>query len=382
MLSRVCSKDWKVEQMNKHIHEMGKWYALVVFGVTLFVGLQHINVVIDVLEKVIDVFSPFLYGLGIAYVIDVMVRWMTGKWLKNHRGIAILLSYIIFIQIIQLMLCAIIPQSIQSIVSLINNVDYYKELANNAVVNINDKLGTDLSISGIIGNQTSQNDEMVSNLLTQYSQKLVNTVGQIAQTSVKILTAFAASIYIVLDKYKLEEQCYKMMNTFLSRRTVEFICRVAKMFDSQTTSFFIGKILDSIIIGILTFIAMQVLQLPYSVLIQTIVGVTNIIPVFGPFIGAIPGILILLINNPIQALQFGVLIIIIQQLDGNFIGPKILGQTSNVQAFWILFQIVIGGNCAGVLGMILGVPVFIVVQTLLKEYQQQRFEQSSIVEKK
>lgn len=382
MLSRVCSKDWKVEQMNKHIHEMGKWYALVAFGVTLFVGLQHINIVIDVLEKVIDVFSPFLYGLGIAYVIDVMVRWMAGKWLKNHRGIAILLSYIIFIQIIQLMLCAIIPQSIQSIISLINNVDYYKELANNVVVNINDKLGTDLSISGIIGNQTSQNDEMVSNLLTQYSQKLVNTVGQIAQTSVKILTAFAASIYIVLDKYKLGEQCYKMMNTFLSRRTVEFICRVAKMFDSQTTSFFIGKILDSIIIGILTFIAMQVLQLPYSVLIQTIVGVTNIIPVFGPFIGAIPGILILLINNPIQALQFGILIIIIQQLDGNFIGPKILGQTSNVQAFWILFQIVIGGNCAGVLGMILGVPVFIVVQTLLKEYQQQRLEQSSIVEKK
>ena len=168
------------------------------------------------------------------------------------------------------------------------------------------------------------------------------------------------------------------MNTFLNKKTTDFICKVAKIFDRQTTNFLIGKILDSLIIGILTFILMYILGLPYQMLIATIVGITNIIPVFGPFIGAIPGILIIFLESPIQSLWFTVLILIIQQLDGNFIGPKILGQTQSVQAFWILFSIVVGGSLAGVLGMILGVPIFIVIQTLLSEYQQQKIDKDSI----
>ena len=168
------------------------------------------------------------------------------------------------------------------------------------------------------------------------------------------------------------------MNTFLNKKTTDFICKVAKIFDRQTTNFLIGKILDSLIIGILTFILMYILGLPYQMLIATIVGITNIIPVFGPFIGAIPGILIIFLESPIQSLWFTVLILIIQQLDGNFIGPKILGQTQSVQAFWILFSIVVGGSLAEVLGMILGVPIFIVIQTLLNEYQQQKIDKDSI----
>lgn len=303
------------------------------------------------------------------------------KLFSNHRALQILVSYIIFLQVIILVLCAVIPQQIQSIQSLIDSKDYYIEQVQQWIEAINNKLGTQIDIGGILNLENSATNEKLGQLLFKYSETLVNTGTQLIQTVIQILTAFAASIYIVLDKYKLKRATLKLMHSMLNENVVEYLCKIVRIFDKQTTNFLVGKVFDQLIIGVLTFICMAIMGLPYSVLIQTIVWITNIIPVFGPFIGAIPGVLILLIENPIQAVWFGILIIIIQQLDGNFIGPKILGQTSNIQAFWILFQIVVGGNLAGVVGMILGVPIFVVIQTLLSEYQNKVLKNKGLQEK-
>lgn len=360
--------------MRKELQGMFKWFALVGFGVSLYVGLQHIDIIVQVISSVIQVFSPFIYGIGIAYLIDTLVRWLNKRWLKGKRGIAILISYILFIAVIVLMMCAIIPQSIQSITSIIENMDYYIEQTNTGLDWVNDRLGTNLSVQSITDIDEQQIDETINEFMQKYSGQVITTGSHIIQITITILTAFAASIYILLDKYKLKRAILRMLYQIFSEEKVDYLCRVGRIFDKQTTNFFVGKVLDSLIIGVLTFIQMAILGLPYQILVQTIVGITNIIPVFGPFIGAVPGILIIFIESPIQALEFAILILIIQQLDGNLIGPKILGQTSNVQAFWILFQIVVGGNVAGVLGMILGVPVFLVVQTLIKEEQDKRLK--------
>lgn len=359
-----------------------KWLILIAFGVTLNTILNNLGTVLGYTYKFVQIFYPFIYGIAIAYIIDIIMRLLSNiKLFSNHRALQILASYIIFLQVIILVLCAVIPQQIQSIQSLIDSKDYYIEQVYQWIEAINNKLGTQIDIGGILNLENSATNEKLGQLLLKYSETLVNTGTQLIQTVIQILTAFAASIYIVLDKYKLKRATLKLMHSMLNENVVEYLCKIVRIFDKQTTNFLVGKVFDQLIIGVLTFICMAIMGLPYSVLIQTIVGITNIIPVFGPFIGAIPGVLILLIENPIQAVWFGILIIIIQQLDGNFIGPKILGQTSNIQAFWILFQIVVGGNLAGVVGMILGVPIFVVVQTLLSEYQSKVLKNKGLQDK-
>lgn len=353
---------------------MFKWFALVGFGVSLYVGLQNLDIVQSAIGSVVQIFSPFIYGIGIAYLIDTLVRWLNKHWLKGKRGIAILISYLLFIQVFVLMMCAIIPQSVQSIASIIDNMEYYIDSINEGLGWVNNKIGANLSVESMTNIDEQQVDETINNFMQEYSGQIMITGGHIVQTTIMILTAFAASIYILLDKYKLKRAVLRMLYQMFDEDKVDYLCRVARIFDKQTTNFFVGKVLDSLIIGVLTFISMTILGLPYAILVQTIVGITNIIPVFGPFIGAIPGLLIIFIESPLQALEFGILILIIQQLDGNLIGPKVLGQTSSVQAFWILFQIVVGGNVAGILGMILGVPVFLVIQTLFKEEQDKRLK--------
>lgn len=360
--------------MRKELQGMFKWFALVGFGVSLYVGLQHLDILQSAIGNVVQVFSPFIYGVGIAYLIDTLVRWLNKRWLKGKRGIAILVSYLLFIQVFILAMCAIIPQSVQSIVNIIDNMEYYIDSINEGLGWVNNKIGANLTVESITNIDEQQIDETINNFMKEYSGQIMITGTHIVQATIMILTAFAASIYILLDKYKLKRAVLRMLYQMFDEDKVDYLCRVARIFDRQTTNFFVGKVLDSLIIGLLTFISMTILGLPYAMLVQTIVGITNIIPIFGPFIGSIPGLLLIFIESPIQALEFGILILILQQLDGNFIEPKILGQTSSVQAFWILFQIVVGGNIAGILGMVLGVPIFLVIQTLLKEEQDKRLK--------
>lgn len=360
--------------MRKELQGMFKWFALVGFGVSLYVGLQNLDIVQSAIGNIAQIFSPFIYGIGIAYLIDTLVRWLNKRWLKGKRGIAILISYLLFIQVFILTMCAIIPQSVQSITSIIDNMEYYIDSINEGLGWVNNKIGSNLTVESMTNINEQQIDETINTFMQEYSGQIMVTGGHIVQTTIMILTAFAASIYILLDKYKLKRAVLRMLYQMFDEDKVDYLCRVARIFDKQTTNFFVGKVLDSLIVGLLTFISMTILGLPYAMLVQTVVGITDIIPVFGPFMGAIPSLLIIFIESPIQALEFGILILIIQQLDGNLLVPKVLGQTSSVQAFWILFQIVVGGNVAGVLGMILGVPVFLVIQTLFKEEQDKRLK--------
>ena len=360
--------------MRKELQGMFKWFALVGFGVSLYVGLQNLDVVQSAIGNIVQIFSPFIYGIGIAYLIDTLVRCLNKRWLKGKRRIAILISYILFIQVFILTMCAIIPQSVQSIASIIDNMEYYIDSINEGLGWVNNKIGSNLTVESMTNINEQQIDETINTFMQEYPGQIMITGGHIVQTTIMILTAFAASIYILLDKYKLKRAVLRMLYQMFDEDKVDYLCRVARIFDKQTTNFFVGKVLDSLIVGLLTFISMTILGLPYAMLVQTVVGITDIIPVFGPFMGAIPSLLIIFIESPIQALEFGILILIIQQLDGNLLAPKVLGQTSSVQAFWILFQIVGGGNVAGVLGMVLGVPIFLVIQTLFKEEQDKRLK--------
>lgn len=202
--------------------------------------------------------------------------------------------------------------------------------------------------------------------ITNRVPQIISYVGGVASGVVTVFTAIASSVYLLLQKDKLLRHARVLTRAFLPKSAAETTLRICHDANRNFGGFFAGKILDSAIIGVLTFVSMNILGLSYATLISIIVGITNIIPVFGPFIGAIPGAVILLFLDPWQALIFLILILIIQQLDGNFIGPMILGDSIGISALWVLFAIVVGGDLFGLVGMVVGVPIFATIYGILR----------------
>ena len=188
------------------------------------------------------------------------------------------------------------------------------------------------------------------------------------------IIGFIVALYVLMDREHLLNIVKRTSRAILPHDVYAFIKRVCSLMVFNLYKFFEGKLLDSLIIGIICFIFMALFRMEYSLLVAVIIGLTNIIPFFGPFIGAVPSIFILLIISPLQALIFAVFILILQQVDGNIIGPRIIGDSVGLSSLWIMFAIIVGGAYFGVAGMILGVPVFSVIYTLLRDFVNKRLE--------
>ena len=213
---------------------------------------------------------------------------------------------------------------------------------------------------------------------------VINAAGVYADTLNNMVSEHKLHItarkgeYMLLDKEKLLKQLKKLAFTFLPERHARRVLRVLARTNQTFGGFIGGKILDSLIIGVLCFIICAVLRIPYALLISVVVGCTNVIPVFGPFLGAIPCAFILLIVNPFSALEFLIMILILQQFDGNVLGPKILGESTGLSALWVLFAIIVGGKMLGFVGMLSGVPTFAVVYSLVAEDTDSRLGRKGI----
>ena len=279
-----------------------------------------------------------------------------------------MLAYLVAVLLIVLLAWLVIPQIVNSIMTLFNNVPQYINGIQEMLLFVQGRYGVDLDRAiKMLDDSEAMLNEVYSLGKTALPQ-IMSTMGNVAGNFVNVFTAIASSIYMLADKEHLLHQLRTVTHALLPRRAAEQTLRICHYANDNFTGFFIGKIIDSAIIGVITFVCMTVLRLDFAVLISVFIGITNIIPVFGPFIGAVPSIFILLLVNPIQALIFCILILIIQQFDGNFIGPKILGQSIGISALWVLFSIVVGGDLMGIPGMVIGVPVFATLYGLAQEF--------------
>ncbi|WP_368253498.1 AI-2E family transporter [Clostridium paraputrificum] len=186
------------------------------------------------------------------------------------------------------------------------------------------------------------------------------------------------SIYILIDKEKFCALAKKISYAILPQRAADKTIEITHRSSDTFGKFLSGKILDSLIIGILTFVVLTIFKMPYTLLVSVIVGITNIIPFFGPFIGAIPSVIIILFVSPVKALWFLLIILVIQQIDGNIIGPKILGDSIGISAFWILFSILVAGKFLGLVGMVIGVPLFAVIYSIIKEVVESQLDKKGM----
>ena len=199
-----------------------------------------------------------------------------------------------------------------------------------------------------------------------------------AKGVMNFLIGMIIALYILLDEPKLKRQTKKVLYALLPKKTTEKIIKISRLTINTFNSFVAGKAVDSLIIGILCYIILSFMNMPYTPLISVLVGVTNMIPVFGPFLGAVPSILILLLVDPFRALEFAIFILILQQVDGNIIGPRILGGAVGLPTLYVMFAIIIGGALFGIFGMFIGVPVFSVIFVLVRDFIHQQLEKKKI----
>lgn len=334
-----------------------------------------------------SILSPVLYGVIIAYLLTPIVNFIerrmltplftrknpviTTKKKKYMRVISVILSLLLILVLLYAFISVIVPEVSRSIIAISYQFPYYiRNLTqfSNKLLEDNPTLN-DLFIQ-FVDDYSGEFTQFLNKTIIPQTQEILKHISLSLLSFIKtlwnVIIGAIISIYVLFNKELFAGQAKKIVYALINTDHANTFIKDVR-FTSQTfIGFLSGKIVDSIIIGILCFIGLSILKMPYAILVSVIVGVTNVIPFFGPYLGAIPSALLILLVNPLKCLYFIIFIIILQQLDGNVIGPKILGQSTGLSGFWVIFSITIFGGLWGVAGMIIGVPLWAVIYALVK----------------
>lgn len=341
------------------------------------------------LSAAFSVIGPYFIGFLIAYLVNPLVNLFYGKLyrdllkIKSKRlkaGLSVFSAYLVVLGLLVVCISYIVPQLITSITELIAQFpDLYNQIIDwiNNYVEKNPDIN-EQSIYEITNNYLPHIQTYVVEQLQKIVPALYGAGISIIKFLINFLIAIIVSIYLISDKKKIVSYVKTIMYAIFSKEHAESIFCITKDCNEICKSFFIGKTIDSLIIGCLCFIIMGIFKLPYVMLISVIVGITNMIPYFGPYIGAIPGVVILFIDRPANGIIFLIIIICLQSFDGMILGPKILGNSTGLRPIVILFAISCGGAVAGPLGMFIGVPVFGIISYLIDKYINHRLKQKNL----
>mgnify|MGYP000890424404 FL=1 len=353
--------------------------------VAFYTLINNVEPLFGVLQAIFVALSPFIYGIGIAFLLNPLRKIIEYSWLGKTklkpRTKKIIASFgALFIGIIMLFVffSILIPQMISSIQTFLSSFEGYVDSARNFFES-NNFFSDDLlkTLNPVIDKGVSMLGDWVSNLASSLNAILMYSVI-FAKSVMNFLIGMIIALYILLDEVNLKRQIKKVLYALLPEKTTKGILRTTRLTINTFNSFVAGKAVDSLIIGILCYIILSFMKMPYTPLISVVVGVTNMIPVFGPFLGAVPSILILLLVDPFKALEFSIFILILQQVDGNIIGPRILGGAVGLPTLYVMFAIIIGGALFGIVGMFIGVPVFSVIFVLVSEFIHRQLDKKNI----
>ena len=382
----VYKNESRGNRMKHKFTKNNKYYTICVYAlITTLIGAVGIKLILNwdnttaFINNLLDVISPFLVGFLIAYIINPLSTFISQKILLKlfrikpvsvRKVISILLSYVIVFGLIATIMFYIIPQIVDTLTQISSFIDTAQTGYNRVIKEIKafDDRYPELDFTVVynfINDIPSVISKFISESLPQIVPTLFSTAGSLISGVVDAAIAIIVSMYMLIDKHRLINNAKRATYAIFGNRRGDAIVTTAHECNNIFGDFIIGKMIDSLIIGCLCWLFMTFLSLPYALMISVIVGVTNMIPYFGPFIGAVPGAILLIIVDFKFAIIFVILIIILQQFDGLYLGPKILGESTGLRPIWIIFAITVGGWAAGVVGMFLGVPVVAVIAYLI-----------------
>ena len=377
----------------------GKWFGLflvLISAAVVYLLIINLDDIFSGFMFMLSVLKPVIYGAIIAYLLNPLTKMYYRLLLKGYEkkgkspsdktvrimeSMTIVFALLTGVLIIAILCWLVIPQLITTVISLIETVpsqanDYYNY--------ITDKIQSNKYIASRMQDTALQATKYMDNIMNNdlfpwlksellpnlniYAKQFANGVMSFINVLYNLFIGIIVAIYLLKGKRVFAAQAKKITYGVCRKKTADTIIHYVRISNNMFSGFISGKIVDSTIIGIICFVLMTIFRMPYALLVSVIVGVTNVIPVFGPYIGAIPSALLILLVSPVQALYFIILVAILQQVDGNIIGPAILGESTGLSAFWVLFSILFFGGFWGIVGMLVGCPLFAVIYTIAKEF--------------
>ena len=362
---------------------------LIIFTVVIIFAFINIEALWSFITYIIKIFMPFIIGVMIAFVLNVLLNVVENKlfkklsekngkvWKKIKRPTSLITTFIIIIALIAFILGLLIPQLQNTVTIFTENFDSYKKES----IEILDKIGIDNKDIKALNKNIEKIKEEVTDYVGNNKQEIVQTTFGVASSVVGTITSLVLgivfAIYILLKKEDLARQSRKVLKAYLPEKKEKRIREIANLSNKTFGNFISGQCLEALIIGVLCFIGMFILQIPYASTISVVVGFTALIPVFGAFIGTVIGAFLILMVDPTKAIIFIIFILILQQLEGNLIYPKVVGKSVGLPGIWVMVAVTVGASIAGVLGMLLSVPICSVLYSILKTDVNNRIDQKN-----
>lgn len=362
---------------------------LIIFTVVIIFAFVNIEALWSFITYIIKIFMPFIIGVMIAFVLNVLLNVVENKlfkklnekngkvWKKIKRPTSLITTFIIIIALIAFILGLLIPQLQNTATIFTENFDSYKKES----IKILDKIGIDDKDIKVLNKNIEKIKEEVTSYVGDNKQEIVQTTFGVASSVVGTITSLVLgivfAIYILLKKEDLARQSRKVLKAYLPEKKEKRIREIANLSNKTFGNFISGQCLEALIIGVLCFIGMFILQIPYASTISVLVGFTALIPVFGAFIGTVIGAFLILMVDPTKAIIFIIFILILQQLEGNLIYPKVVGKSVGLPGIWVMVAVTVGASIAGVLGMLLSVPICSVLYSILKTDVNNRIDQKN-----
>ena len=367
------------------------YYLIVTYAIVLFLGLSNLDKVLGVLGFFLSVLKPLIIGIAIAFVLNLLLKIIESKYIlknenlksikfiaKNERTIGILLTYLITITLFVVMFIFIVPQVVDSAKTLIDKLPDYGQ----QITDIGTRLYKDLGLSEAIVSDWFENFKDlfvgVSEFTTSTLIAVFNVTKGVTAGALSLFIGIIFSVYLLAQKEKLINIVSKMNRAFNRPDVAKDVEKLSKETAHVFSKFVGGQLTEAMILGSLCFIGLILFNIPYAPLVSILVGITSLIPVVGAFIGIVPSALIIAMENPTQALLFLVFIIILQQFEGNFIYPKVVGNAIGIDGFWVFLAITVGGGMFGILGMLLGVPLMAVAYTVMSGIVNERLKEKEV----
>lgn len=373
-------------KMKKDILEMRKWIILILIAIFSYWGLNNFDKLLGVINTGYKVLEPFILGGVIAFVLNILVNKIEkylNKWIKNRRFklirfISIILSLLIFILVIVFTAFLLIPELIENIQMLMGSVPGLIGDAQNSILNLLDKYPDIQNEISKMFAESGNVSTIISNVLNYFITGAIGFIGSLVSSFITIFTAIIFAIYMLAQKEYLIRETKKVLYSLLNKKRADKLVEIGTLANKTFSKFISGQCLEAIILGGLMFIAFTISGFPYALMLAVLTAITSLIPIFGALIAMVIGAILIGIGDPVQAIIFVIVFQVVQQIEGNFIYPRVVGASVGLSPLWTLLAITVGGNLFGIPGILLGLPVASVLYALIKELVNGRLKNKAI----
>ncbi|MDU7337321.1 MAG: AI-2E family transporter [Clostridium sp.] len=370
----------------------GKLIFFISFTVGLIFILFHIENVSNVISYILSLFGPLLVGIGVAYVVNVLVRFIENKlfaplnkkgwklWLKMRRGISILLAFSFLSLVVWLFIIYIVPEFISSLSFFSENLPAYINQFSQWLTELANEFDWSKETQSLLKVDWTKPLEKVTQTVSDLATSLVSATISIASGIISFVLSVIFSIYILFSKERLIRNIRRVLYAFFPKEKAQRLVAVGVLTNRTFSGFVTGQMTEAIIIGSLCYLGMSVMGLPYAIMISVIISMTSLVPILGAYLGGAIGAFVLLMINPFYSLWFLIFLVLLQQFEGNVIYPRVVGSSIGLPGLWVMIAILLCGNLFGIIGILLGVPLFSVFYALLRQETELKLKEREITE--